>query len=652
MKRWVPLALVLLASNVAFSQPPRITHVEVWGCFLTDPNKVLQVAKVRQGDPFDKGAVEQALRQLGLFSQVTVLSTPSPRQEEVAVILQVEEQELPVPTTVEAAQVLNPSAVALQLVGRSLGTHGFTLRFKWPSFSLGFNWNIPAVTLVWLPEGKADWVPRYRHWTKTKGRYLRDALINELRMHLEQKPKDTEAQFALATLLDDTGQTEEALTLVENLLRQKPDFYPAYPLWLQLREQHALAQGKEGQPRALKNGQLLTFTFDQHAIAQWREALQRGEQMFRCLSRWDENKVIAAVNFYFTAMRTRFVFGVVGLLGERESEIELEGMEGQEVFQRLFTVPFTAYRSDFLRLSRIVERQVDTFWAHWVMAEWARMMMSASLLPHALQQVHSKDDPESEDDAEGMELDNSGTAKHLLRSLPQRYRPIVERWKVHIDRLLSLARGREGFAYAAIAPYHALVESNWEKAWKLIQQGIQRTPAAENLLLFAANTVMVVSLWQGVTPEGEASDDAMRTFVRFWADQWWQLASQVPRSRNIALTAVTWQIVAQSPPSVGVKKFEEWKRLSPETKQRLFQRLQNLAQRFPSSDAVHRLLGILALLDGDAETARAHFLRAQTLNPQNWDNRYALGLACLTKGETAEALRWWRNEQQTAQSCQ
>jgi tetratricopeptide (TPR) repeat protein len=100
---------------------------------------------------------------------------------------------------------------------------------------------------------------------------MREARIAKLREFLANNPQDSFSRYALALEYDGQGETERAVTLLEELLRDDPTYVPAYQqlgyAYQKLgRRDDAIALLKRGMEVAAAQGDL-------HARGEMQEAL-------------------------------------------------------------------------------------------------------------------------------------------------------------------------------------------------------------------------------------------------------------------------------------------------------------------------------------------------------------------------------------------
>jgi hypothetical protein len=108
MRCWLLVLLLIVGQAVA--QELKIAGLQLEGCQVTDPQKVLAAIGFQPGMPYDAERLQKALMDLGLFESVTLETTETPQG--VQVTAKVRERTYPIPTTEAAARALNPIAVA------------------------------------------------------------------------------------------------------------------------------------------------------------------------------------------------------------------------------------------------------------------------------------------------------------------------------------------------------------------------------------------------------------------------------------------------------------------------------------------------------------------------------------------------------------
>jgi outer membrane translocation and assembly module TamA len=104
------LLVLLLIVGQAMAQELKIAGLQLEGCRVTDPQKVLAAIGFQPGMPYDAERLQKALMDLGLFESVTLETTET--TQGVQVTVKVREKTHPAPTTEDAARALNPIAVA------------------------------------------------------------------------------------------------------------------------------------------------------------------------------------------------------------------------------------------------------------------------------------------------------------------------------------------------------------------------------------------------------------------------------------------------------------------------------------------------------------------------------------------------------------
>ncbi|MFA0734025.1 MAG: hypothetical protein OGMRLDGQ_000525, partial [Candidatus Fervidibacter sp.] len=100
MRCW--LLVLLLIVGQAMAQELKIAGLQLEGCRVTDPQKVLAAIGFQPGMPYDAERLQKALIDLGLFESVTLETTET--TQGVQVTAKVRERTYPVPTTEAAAR--------------------------------------------------------------------------------------------------------------------------------------------------------------------------------------------------------------------------------------------------------------------------------------------------------------------------------------------------------------------------------------------------------------------------------------------------------------------------------------------------------------------------------------------------------------------
>ncbi|MFN3422886.1 MAG: POTRA domain-containing protein, partial [Armatimonadota bacterium] len=174
----ITLVATLLLGFVGAQQ--RVGRIEVEGCEVTQPELVLEAARIGEGMEFDEEKIRQSLLDLGLFEQVSVQHEPRP-DGTVAVTVSVTEKKFPKPTNAAAAKALNLQALAARCWEEevaNLHVEGFlkgklTFRF----------WLLSSIQLDWKPTSKAPWVQKFVQWQSTCDEKLKGNLRKELESH-------------------------------------------------------------------------------------------------------------------------------------------------------------------------------------------------------------------------------------------------------------------------------------------------------------------------------------------------------------------------------------------------------------------------------------------------------------------------------------
>ena len=186
MWRWL---LVLLIVGQVAAQEMRIAELQLEGCRVTDPQKVLVAIGFKPGMPYDAERLRRALMELGLFESVTLETTET--TEGLQVTAEVKEKNFPAPTTEDAARALNPVAVARRWLNGAYRSPLLPLaEDKTVSIPTDFAFFTPrgyAETPMELIDkllGKAPWVKEALKATDEGA--ARKTLLVELERHLKR----------------------------------------------------------------------------------------------------------------------------------------------------------------------------------------------------------------------------------------------------------------------------------------------------------------------------------------------------------------------------------------------------------------------------------------------------------------------------------
>jgi tetratricopeptide (TPR) repeat protein len=633
MRLWF-ISLVLVGSLAA--QGIRIGEINLEGCRMTDPDKVLAAAKLRTGDPYDEAQVKNALMALGLFTKVQVSTEPMDG-EQVRLTIKVEEQEMPTPKTEGAAKAINPIAVARRWVERTFEVFQGSFRFHdkrlFVAGVFGFEIleGMPPHRWFWRPfverMVKAPWAEKVEKAAMTDDKALLEALLTELQQHLHRSPKDHRARYIYALLLMAAGRHEEAMKQVNTLMANAPDFHPVHVLRLDLsllKLTANLVSGREGQFRQTSDAQFKLPPPDPTAPGAVKLAIEEGVAHFRRLNgkAWTPEALIAAAWFFTDAMLGEFLSTIYS--GKVAAEVNDNGEASSQILK--LTEPMTRFLGDYLRLSRLAERYPQNAAVHWAMANWGCILLHNSLffgtLPHLINFV-SQDDPEDIPE-EGLQKAYAAGFRMTLQLL----RPYFERWQKHLEQLIALSIPDRYEAYLLLAESHALL-GDFVAARKTIETALAKTGRADMKMVEATMKVMgVQSLMEG----GDKA--AVKTVTAQYAAWLELLQRRTPTSTDLAF------LLAYLRLQLATEWAEEWswENLPPSTRQAILEPLRQVVQRNPKSDAAHRNLGLMLLAGGEIEAAFSALSRAYELNRKEWQNGYGMGLAYLAKGEVQKAL--------------
>jgi Tfp pilus assembly protein PilF len=100
---------------------------------------------------------------------------------------------------------------------------------------------------------------------------MREARIAKLREYLASNPRDSFSRYALALEYEGQGETERAVALLEELLRDDPSYVPAYQ---QLGYAYQKLGRRDDATAILTRGiEVATAQGDFHARSEMQEAL-------------------------------------------------------------------------------------------------------------------------------------------------------------------------------------------------------------------------------------------------------------------------------------------------------------------------------------------------------------------------------------------
>jgi tetratricopeptide (TPR) repeat protein len=423
MRCWLLVLLLIVGQAVA--QELKIAGLQLEGCRVTDPQKVLAAIGFQPGMPYDAERLQKALMDLGLFESVTLETTET--TQGVQVTAKVRERTYPVPTTEAAARALNPIAVARRWLSSHLS---LPLSEGEKGISLGvFRFNTTLEidkTLFFF--GDNAWIQKALKAADDKT--ARERLIAQLRQHLQKTPEDAWARFALAYLLMVQGHHDEADQQISTLLARQPNFHPVYVLRL-FSAFLRLAAFLEDRMRKRVAEVLLSSDFplpppDPASPGAVRWAIDEGVTHFRRLpdKAFTRDTLLAATLFFNNAVTGEFFLLFFWELSE--SQKDEEETHTQTSWER-FAARFSDYLSDYLRLSRLAERFAEDLTVQKAMADgWQSSLTfhaSAFLILSAVTKTF---------DAPQQTIDALITA---FRTQLRLMRPYFERHRWHLERL-------------------------------------------------------------------------------------------------------------------------------------------------------------------------------------------------------------------------
>jgi len=379
MRCWLLVLLLIVGQAVA--QELKIAGLQLEGCRVTDPQKVLAAIGFQPGMPYDAERLQKALMDLGLFESVTLETTET--TQGVQVTAKVREKTHPAPTTEDAARALNPIAVARWWLSSQLS---LPLSEGEKGISLGvfrFNTTLEIDKTLFFV-GDNAWIQKALKAADDKT--ARERLIAQLRQHLQKTPDDAWARFALAYLLMVQGHHDEADQQISTLLARQPNFHPVYVLRL-FSAFLRLAAFLEDRMRKRVAEVLLSSDFplpppDPASPGAVRWAIDEGIAHFRRLpdKTFSRDALLAAISFFSQAVNSELFLLSLEMkdiqTGEEEND---EESDIQAVWGR-FAKRSADYLADYLRLSRLAGRFASDLAVQKAMADWGQFFLPLHLL--------------------------------------------------------------------------------------------------------------------------------------------------------------------------------------------------------------------------------------------------------------------------------
>jgi tetratricopeptide (TPR) repeat protein len=595
------------------AQELKIAGLQLEGCRVTDPQKVLAAIGFQPRMPYDAERLQKALMDLGLFESVTLETTET--TQGVQVTAKVRERTYPVPTTEAAARALNPIAVARRWLSPQLS---LPLSEGEKGISLGvFRFNTTLEidkTLFFF--GDNAWIQKALKAADDKT--ARERLIAQLRQHLQKTPDDAWARFALAYLLMVQGHHDEADQQISTLLARQPNFHPVYVLRL-FAAFLRLAAFLEDRMRKRVAEVLLSSDFplpppDPASPGAVRWAIDEGVTHFRRLpdKAFTRDTLLAATLFFNNAVTGEFFLLFFWELSE--SQKDEEETHTQASWER-FAARFSDYLADYLRLSRLAERFAEDLTVQKAMADgWQSSLTfhaSAFLILSAVTKTF---------DSPQQTIDALITA---FRTQLRLMRPYLERHQWHLERLTVKNSPYRPDALNDLAKCLALL-GDFSAAQKVMDTALRETGKLESETLAEVIGLHAFSEGNRLTPTLVARYVA-------WLDG---VERQRPLPGSVALWLSYWRLWLAAKGDTEAM----WEKVPEAERREALNRLRRSAQRFPSNAESWWALGMMALALNDVSKASDALTKASELDPKKAAYRYALGLTALAQGDLQRAL--------------
>lgn len=601
MRYWLLVLLLIVGQAVA--QEPKIAGLQLEGCRVTDPQKVLAAIGFQPGMPYDAERLQKALMDLGLFESVTLETTET--TQGVQVTAKVRERTYPVPTTEAAARALNPIAVARRWLSSQLS---LPLSEGEKGISLGvFRFNTTLEidkTLFFF--GDNAWIQKALKAADDKT--ARERLIAQLRQHLQKTPDDAWARFALAYLLMVQGHHYEADQQISNLLARQPNFHPVYVLRLFsafLRFAAFLKDLTEGQFKVSFPSDFPLPPPDPASPGIVRWAIDEGVTHFRRLpdKAFTRDTLLAATLFFNNAVTGEFFPLFFWELSDTQASWER------------FAARFSDYLADYLRLSRLAKRFAEDLTVQKAMADGWQSSLTFHTYAFLILSAVTKTF-----DAPQQIIDALITA---FRTQLRLMRPYLERYRWHLERLTVKNSPYRPDALNDLAKCLALL-GDFSAAQKVMDTALRETGKLESETLTEVIGLHAFSEGNRLTPTLVARYVA-------WLDG---LERQRPLPGSVALWLSYWRLWLAAKGDTEAM----WEKV-PEAEQReALNRLRRSAQRFPSNAESWWALGMMALALNDVSKASDALTKTSELDPKKAAYRYALGLTALAQGDLQRAM--------------
>jgi len=616
VRRWL---LVLLIVGQAAAQEARITELQLEGCRVTEPQKVLAAIGFQPGMPYDAERLQKALMDLGLFESVTLETTQIPQG--VQVTAKVQEKTHPAPKTEEAARALNPIAVVRQWLAYQ---SPFLPLAEDKTISFYFGVKVPKDFALFTPHGygetlmsliakvlgKAPWVKEALKATDEEA--ARKTLLVELERHLKRSPNDAWARFVFAYILAAEGRHEEAERQVATLLARRPDFPFSYLGRLHLATLRISSY--LGTKLKLPPSHFPLPPPNPTSPGLLRQAIDEGIAYFHRLPdrAWRPETLIAASLFFVSATG-----GEILLLMAEFSKIQDDETDPIKHFSRL-TERLTEYLTDYLWLSQKAERFANDLTVQKAIGDLGEMLVTTCLTFIPLSNFASTaetDEPEPEQWGEFWAM--------ALRTNLRIMRPYLERHQWHLKHLTVKNSPYRADAFNALAKCLALL-GDFSAAQKAMETALREMSKLEWQTL---NEVMGLhALWEG----NKLTPTLVARYVA-WLDG---LERQHPLPVSVALWLSYWRLWLAAKGDAEAM----WEKVPEAERREALNRLRRSVQQFPSDAGSWWSLGIMALALNDVPTASEAFTKATELDPKNVAYRYALGLVALAQGDFQRAI--------------
>ncbi|MCS7265727.1 MAG: hypothetical protein NZ805_12935 [Armatimonadetes bacterium] len=635
--------LVTIALLGVVGAQPKVRSVTIEGFKVTKPQAVLEAANVHEGMEFDEQKIRQVLLELGLFDSVAVQHQSLP-DNSVAVTIVVKEKSLPTPTTEAAAKALDLPALAFRLLENEAGNLSLDLKGGF-TFGSYITLDLPE----WIPSKKTSWSQKFIQWRSKRDKQLKESLLKELDNFLHRYPKDVEARLARAVLLAETekaDQLKEALSELQRLLIRNPNLHSAYslrltllfstPFILHLLLPTNLPQKYSEQFTVTVTGEVSKPTLEPKEIAWLRGeislAVEEGERHFRQLpdKQWDKEAIKAAAKFFNEATSSNFLLTITETIKKIAEEYGEEFLPPERLVE-----PMTRYFSDFMRISRIARHFAKDAEVQWSMVVWGSQLVTG-LLMTSLPAIVSEHGDDTDDNHK---LSQFGTAIFVHRNL---YRPALEQWGWHLNRVISLDKKRKSMAFALLALQKAVL-GDFHSARRAIENGLRQTQPDEQSLAKAIGLTMFFEAMAAASTRPSEEQTIIAAVRRRYSDWVNELRRSYPSMPYLAFVQAILHLAEHCPiPSYG--ETAKWESIPESARREAIKILQNSAKKNPKSDFAQRVFGLTSLLEGKVEEALQHLRKAYELKSEWLPNGYALAVGYLMAGDTEKALSLFRSK--------